>query len=78
LPALPDTPNPYSALELVYRSLEAAEQAEVMSAALITDGNPLIPAALTAMTKGDDAVLVRLSPAEFEGTKRPITAVPQM
>lgn len=41
----------------MYRSLEAADRAEVSNAALMTDGRPLIPAVLIAMTKGDLAAV---------------------
>jgi len=53
---------------------------EVRRQALITDGKPLIPAVWIAMTKGDAAAFlsVRLSPGEFEGTKRPMTVTPPM
>ena len=64
----------------MYKSLDAADQAEVKSAALMTDGSPLIPAFLIAMTKGDFAALdsLRLRLGLFEGTSRPIMVTPPM
>lgn len=49
------------ARELLYTSLQAADQAEESRAALMTEGRPLIPAALIAMTNGDLAALLTLS-----------------
>ena len=45
-----------------------------------TDGNPLIPACLMAITKGDDVAVpvLKVRSAWLEGTKRPITVVPPM
>ena len=63
-------------LQLYYDS----DAPEVRRHALIKDGRPLIPASLMVMTKGDAAAvfLVRLSPTELEGTKRPMIMTPQM
>ena len=60
------------ARELVYRSLDAADHAEVRSAALMTEGRPLIPAVLIAITKGDPAALEVVSwrSGLSEGTSR--------
>ena len=68
------------ARELVYKSLDAADQADVSRAAFTTDGNPLIPAALMAMTNGDLAAVEVASCKSglLEGTRRPMTKVPPM
>jgi len=70
----------HSARELVNRSLDAADHAEVRSAALITDGNPPIPAFRIAITNGEaDAVPAappELSAGSLEGTRSPMTVVP--
>jgi hypothetical protein len=68
-----ETPHSHSARELVYRSLEAADQAEVKRHALIiyglfspnsiglsrprTAGRALMPERLIAITKGDAAAV---------------------
>ena len=44
-----------SARELVYRSEEAADTADVMRAALMIEGKALMPAVFIAMTNGDFA-----------------------
>ena len=64
----------------MYKSLEAADQAEVKRAALMTDGSPLMPAVLIAMTKGDFAAseVLRLRSGLVEGTRRPIMITPPM
>lgn len=49
--------NVQSARELVYNWLVAADHAEVKRQALMTEGSPLIPALLMAMTKGDAAAV---------------------
>ena len=68
------------ARELVYRSLDAADQADVKSAALMTEGRPLIPAVLIAITKGElAAVEVSRRRSGFEeGTRRPMMVTPPM
>ena len=71
-----------SARELVYKSLEAADHAEVNKQALMTEGKPLIPALLMAMTKGEAAAVplcpFSLRPGSLDGTRTPITAVPRI
>ena len=66
--------------ELVYKSLEAADHAEVSSAALMTDGRPLMPAVLIAMTKGDLAAVevLRFRSGWLYGTNNPIIVTPPM
>jgi hypothetical protein len=70
-----------TARELVYKTLEAADHAEVNKQALMTEGNPLIPALLMAMTKGEAAAVpfcpLLLRPGSLDGTRTPITAVPR-
>lgn len=48
--------------------------------ALLTDGSPLIPAFLIAITKGDDAAVPpsKFKPLAFEGTKIPMMKVPRI
>jgi hypothetical protein len=52
-----------------------------VSITLFTDGRDLIPARWIAMTNGEaaavPAVSLRLSCLSLEGTKRPMTVVPQ-
>ncbi len=64
----------------MYRSEDAADHAEVKRAALMTDGRPLIPAVLIAMTKGDFAAseVVRLRSGWLDGTRRPMMMTPPM
>ena len=45
------------ARELVYKSLEAAEIAEIKRQALMTEGKPLMPDLDMAMTKGEAAAV---------------------
>lgn len=68
------------ARELVYKSEDAADQAEVRRAALMTDGRPLIPACLIAMTNGDFAAfeVVNERSGWLKGTRRPMIKVPPM
>lgn len=80
LGAFPVSARPYNARDEVYKSEDAADHAEVRSAALITDGRPLIPAVLIAITNGDLAA-VELDKARsgwFDGTVNPITNVPRI
>jgi hypothetical protein len=58
----------------MYKSLDAADHADVRIAAFITDGNPVKPAALIAMTKGLAAAVPseRLRLGLSEGTRRPM------
>lgn len=62
----------------MYRSDEAADQAEVRRQALMIDGSALMPAFWMAMTKGaETAVPVpRARRGSFEGTSRPVMRVP--
>lgn len=46
------------ARELVYMSEDAADNADVSRAALMTEGSPLMPAVRMAMTNGDLAALL--------------------
>lgn len=68
------------ARELVYKSLDAAEVVEVRRAALMTEGRPLIPAVLIAMTNGDFAAVdvSKLRPSAFDGTSKPMMMTPPM
>lgn len=55
LGAFPEIASPYRAREDVYRSEDTADHAEVSSAALMTDGRPLMPPAVRmAMTNGEE------------------------
>jgi len=76
--AFPTIARPYKARELVYKSLEAADHADVNRQALMTDGSPLIPERWMAITKGEAAAVpdFKLRPGSFEGTKSPIINVP--
>lgn len=79
LGALPTSARPCNAREAVYRSEEAALHADVSSAALMTDGNPLMPALFMAITKGDPAAVeLRFKSGLFEGTSRLITKTPKI
>ena len=64
----------------MYRSLDAADRADVKSAALMTDGRPEMPAVLMAITKGDFAAVeaFKLRSGWFEGTRRPMMVTPPM
>jgi len=81
LGAFPEAAKPYNALELVYKSLEAADHAEVKRHALIIEGRALMPARSIAMTKGEAAAVpfpsFKSRPSEFDGTRRPIINVPR-
>ena len=63
----------------VYNPLQAADKADVRKAAFTTDGRPLIPAVLIAMTNGDFAAVddVRLRSEFVYGTTKPIIVTPQ-
>lgn len=77
--AFPASASPYSAREDVYRSDDAADHAEVSSAALITEGRPLIPARRIAMTNGEpSAVPLCARSGSLEGTRSPMMNVPVM
>ena len=66
----------------MYKSLEAADQAEVKRQALMTEGSPLIPDLEMAMTNGEAAAvpLCVLSPklGSLDGTSKPMTNVPRI
>lgn len=70
------------ALELVYKSLEAADHAEVNRQALMTEGKPLMPDLEMAMTKGEAAAVplcdALSKAASFDGTSKPMMKVPKM
>ena len=70
----------HRARELLYKSLEAADQADVRRAALMTEGKPLMPAVLIAITKGDLAAVLacRFKSGLVYGTSKPITVTPPM
>lgn len=77
--ALREMARPYRARVEVYRSEEAADHAEVRSAALMTDGRPLMPALRMAMTKGEENAVDSAPRSRlFEGTSRPMMNVPTM
>lgn len=66
----------------MYKSLEAADHAEVKRHALMTEGKPLIPDLEMAMTKGE-AAAVPLCNGSFrlgslDGTSKPMTNVPRI
>ena len=71
--------NVQSARELVYKSLEAADHAEVNKQALMTEGNPLMPDLVIAMTKGEAAAVPLFAPrpGSLDGTSKPIVNVPR-
>lgn len=50
--------RPYRARDEVYKSEEAADQADVKRQALTIEGKALIPDRLMAMTKGDPAAFL--------------------
>jgi len=66
----------------VYKSLEAADHAEVKRQALMTDGKPLMPDLEMAMTKGEAAAVPvldwSLKPGSLDGTSKPIINVPKI
>jgi hypothetical protein len=66
------------ARELQYKSLDAADHADVSKAALIAEGSPLIPAILIAITNGDlAAVLVfKFRSESLYGTSKPMMVTP--
>jgi hypothetical protein len=70
------------ARELVYKSLEAADHAEVNKHALMTEGKPLIPDLEMAMTKGEAAAVPLCNgspkPGSLDGTSRPMMNVPRI
>jgi len=66
----------------VYKSLEAADHAEVNRQALMTEGKPLMPDLEMAITKGEaeavPEVVWSLKPGSLDGTSRPMTNVPKI
>ena len=64
----------------MYRSLQAADHADDMKAAFTTEGKPLIPASLMAITNGDFAAVETDScrSLSVDGTSRPTMKVPPM
>jgi len=70
------------ARELVYKSLEAADHAEVNRQALMTEGKPLMPDLEMAITKGEAAAVPvlfsSLKPGSLDGTSRPMMNVPKI
>ena len=70
------------ARELVYKSLEAAEIAEIKRQALMTEGKPLMPDLDMAMTKGEAAAVplcvLSLKAGSLDGTSKPMTNVPNV
>ncbi len=70
--------NSQSARELLYRSLDAADHAEVNKQALMRDGRPPMPAWRMAITKGDATAVpeAMLRSGSFEGTSRPMIVTP--
>jgi len=78
LGALCEIERPYRAREDVYKSEDAADQADVRRAALMTDGRPLIPAARMAMTNGEEnAFDLRPRSGLVCGTSKPMMNVPR-
>lgn len=72
------TARPYKPLDDKYKSLEAADHAEVRITAFKIEGRYLIPARLIAITNGDDEALeeLRLNNGLLEGTSNPMTKTP--
>jgi hypothetical protein len=70
------------ARELVYKSLDAADHAEVKRHALMTEGKPLMPDLEMAMTKGEAAAVPvldwSLKLGSLDGTSKPMMNVPKM
>ena len=66
----------------MYKSLEAADHAEVNRQALMTEGKPLMPDLEMAMTKGEAAAVPELvsspKPGSLDGTSRPMMNVPKI
>lgn len=62
----------------MYKSLLAADQAEVNRAALMIEGRTVMPEFWMAITKGEPfaSELPRERPGSFDGTSRPIMKVP--